>query len=361
MSFSRRTAFVALVTIGMVAAAAPPAALAATSSASTSWHLIYRAPSGHDIQGIAAGSRTQAWAFGDVVNTKTNRANGFFYLHWNGKSWRPVGIAAARHFVPEQIEASSASNVWVLGYTTTAGGGGAALVYNGRAWHLIAAPWPNDPLALEVVASPADVWLVSSYGGSTTALAHWNGASWISYTVAGRVSLAGGSSRPWLTGTAAGAHGVSLEIVYRWSGTRWQRESTPGHSAALVNGAAATDGRLWLATRGRGSKSWRLYERRGAKWSPLAALPGFTSTAVLDSLIYDGHNGFFDLPYRWTGRHWVRTMPNFPSSPWWFNSFWYNNVAPVPGTASAWAVILANTSPTSGVQVSAIAADGKTP
>ena len=42
--------------------------------------------------------------------------------------------------------------------------------------------------------------------------------------------------------------------------------------------------------------------------------------------------------------------------PGWFNEFWYNNVAPIPGTSSAWAIVLANQKPyTLGTQQSGIA------
>jgi hypothetical protein len=360
MSLLRRTAVAAAAAGGMIAGATPPAAIASTSSAATLWHLTYRAPRNYELWGIAAAGRTQAWAYGDVANLKTGRTTGFFYLHWNGKSWRTARIAAARSFVPEQIEASSASNVWIFGYRSSAGGSGTALVYNGRGWHAMAAPWPNDTLAPEIVAGPDDAWVVSSYGESTTTVEHWTGSAWVDYTVSGQVSLAGGGSRPWLVGTTT-RHGASLEVVYRWTGSRWQRVSTPGYTAAAVDGAAAPDGRVWLVTRGRGSTSWRLYERRGSAWFRLASIAHIQSSFASEALIYDGHNGFWDLPYRWTGTRWVATMPSFPSSPWWFNQFWYNNVSPVPGTGSAWALVLANTSPTAGTQVGAIACYGPTP
>ena len=46
--------------------------------------------------------------------------------------------------------------------------------------------------------------------------------------------------------------------------------------------------------------------------------------------------------------------------PRWINTFWYENVAPVPGSSGVWAVVLINTQNGNAVR-SGIAAYGATP
>ena len=291
------------------------------------------------------------WAIAARYATN-NDLIGSFYLHWNGVSWRRVNISAATGFVPEQIQASSPSNVWIFGYRPV-GLTGEALVYNGHGWKALrGAPWSEEPLALAVVATSRDVWLVSQSGcqapGCTTVLQNWNGSAWPSYSIAGQLELAGGGANPWLVGlapTGTAGHVTDVEAVYRWNGHSWQHFSAPGRAAA--------------ESRRRGP--WTLYERVGTSWSRPTTLRGFYPVTGGISAVYDGRNGFWSLPFHWTGTRWICTMPNFPNRPWWFNSFWYDNAAPVPGTSSVWAVILANVSRTSGTQQSAIAVYGQRP
>jgi len=343
------------------------AALAAAIAPAASWHLVYRAPVNSEIQGITAPGPDSGWAIAARYATNDDLI-GFFYLHWNGVSWLRVNIPAAAGFFPEQIQASSPSNVWIFGYRP-ADLTGEALVYNGHGWKALrGAPWPGEPLAPAVVATSRDVWLVSQIGclapGCTTVLQNWDGSAWPSYSIAGQLELAGGGANPWLVGlapTGPAGHVTDVEAVYRWNGHSWQHFSAPGRAAAGIVGVASPSGRLWVVTESRRRGPWTLYERVGTAWSRLTTLSGFYSITGLTSAVYDGRNGFWSLPFHWTGTRWIRTMPNFPNRPWWFNSFWYDNAAPVPGSSSVWAVILANVSRISGTQQSAIAVYGQKP
>jgi len=342
-------------------ASAAPAATASTRAAS--WHLAFRAPVRYEIQGISAPSRDQGWALGSVY-TKRNALVRSFYLHWNGRSWSQASIHAAAGFVAEQIVASSPGNVWIFGYRPH--GGSAALVYNGHGWKII--PSPSTPIGPSVVASGTDVWMTvqsdcPSVGCSTT-VANWDGSGWKSYSVPGQLYLAGGGVRPWLVGvrraTVAGKV-VGLGTVYRWNGTSWQRLMVPARVVARAIGVAAPGGRLWLAAKRPGPGPWRLYEWHRSTWSRLRTPRSFNPGESSSVPVYDGRNGFWALPFHWTGTKWVDTAPGLPFHPWWLNTFWYNNVAPVPGSSDVWAVVLANQSRTTDTQTSAIAYYGGKP
>src|SRR5215472_6081886 len=175
------------------------AAIAATPS----WHRVYTAPSQYEIQGITAPARADAWAFGDVYNSRDAIVRPF-YLHWNGQAWRTVSITAARGFQPQQI-GSSRGSVWLFGYTnpgpdTTY----EAVVNNGTGWRKIAAPFSAS---VPDVISGTDVWVATAdytcdQGGCTTSVQHWNGASWQPFSVRGVVGMAVGGAHPWLVGTS---------------------------------------------------------------------------------------------------------------------------------------------------------------
>jgi len=324
--------------------AAVPAALAATArTAGPAWHLSYRGPAGNEVDGITAPSRNDAWAYGYVYANNDNRLRDF-YLHWTGHSWRQVTIPAAKGFNPEELQASSPSNVWLTGSRGEgAQATGAALVYNGSGWKVISTPWPGGQL--EVVSS-TDVWMlqgdVSGCGPGhicTSTFDHWNGASWQAYSFPDDLGLAGAGTRPWLVGTASGnAH---QQVVYRWNGSSWQPHSAPGRAAAQIIAVASPGSRLWVAAEARNGGPWRLYELTGAHWSKLSTPRSFAPYTA-GWPVYDRHDGFWDGQYHWTGTKWVNTTPGTPSQPRWLNTFWYENQAPVPGMSSVWAAILIN-------------------
>ena len=359
--------------IGAVAAAglaciAVPAALAATPRASSaSWHLAYRAPVHYEIQGITAPARDAAWAYGSIYG-KRNALIGSFYLHWAGRAWRTARIPVAKGFAATAIAASAPTNVWIFGYRAGPGYPGAALVYNGYRWRIIDGPWTAS-MPHAVVADYFHVWAIPQEGcasaGCATSVAYWDGAGWQSQAVPGQLSLVSGGSRPWLVGVLTSGSGRHV-VVYRWNGTSWQQVGVPAGTAEEAAGAASPGGRLWLVVRSRAAGPWRLYVRRDSTWSGLGVLRRFpVPDQRLPGLVFDGRNGFWALPYHWTGSRWVDTAPGLllhPPRPRWLNEFWYNYVAPVPRSAAVWALVIANVPPyTSDAAQSSIAWFGSKP
>ena len=349
------TVTASLATVAALALAVPASAAIAGAP---SWHPVYTAPSAYEIQGITAPGRADAWAYGDVYNSRDAIVRPF-YLHWNGNAWRTVSIAAARGFQPEQIGSSSRANVWLFGYTGSGIPDYAALVYNGTGWRTITAPYSAG---VPDVVSATDVWVpgeeACAMGACTTSVQHWNGASWQSYSVAGVVGMAMGGAHPWLAGTLA--PGLHRQVAYRWSGTSWLPVAPPGASATNVVGIASPGGRVWIATQYRAGSRWRLFQRSGSVWKLLTTPRSFVLHPQLGWPVYDGHAGFWEPPFHWTGTRWVNTTPRAPLRPRWLNTFWYENVAPVPGTSSTWAVVLINIDNGNSVR-SGVAAYGGTP
>jgi hypothetical protein len=159
--------------------------------------------------------------------------------------------------------------------------------------------------------------------------------------------------------------GADIPAVYRWNGTSWRHLRAPAGRAEGAAGAASPRGTLWLVVHRRRGL-WHLYQRRAATWSSLGELRRFPAVDTgLPGLVYDGRNGFWALPFHWTGSRWVNTAPGLglnPPRPRWLNSFWYNYLAAVPRSSAVWAVVLANKAPyTSGTVQSGIAWHGSKP
>jgi len=354
--------------VSLVLAAASSAVAAAAQAApatTRTWRLVFRAPVNPDakreIQGITAASRNDAWAFGGVYD-RHNTLLRSFYLRWGGRRWALARIRAAAGFTPVQIGSSSADNVWIFGYRTSNPLTGQALAFDGSRWHSIASPWQTGgDFESDVVVSPTDVWRVSDSScgtsGSATTVAHWSGAGWKIYPVPGCLQLAGGGSRPWLVGMVnlPGKTGGTGEVAFHWNGSSWRPVNTPDRSVRAVVGVASPAGRLWLAAKRAGLRTWVLHVRQGATWARLPSPPRFAFDVAAPP-VFDGHDGIWSLPFHWTGARWINTTPRLAPPPGWFNEFWYDNVAPIPGTSSAWAIVLANRRPyTLGTQQSGIA------
>jgi hypothetical protein len=345
--------------------------VSASATAASGWRVTYR--SRQEIAGVTAPSRRDAWAFGYVDGSAGQILRPFF-LHWDGRSWRQVTIPAAARisFVPISLRASSAGNVWLFGYRRNAPQPfpNEALVFNGKSWS--ARPLPDDFNAqTAVVLSSHEVWSAAmngcaAAGPCTSLLQEWNGSLWRSFTVAGDQNLAGAGDHLWSVGVSYTASSplnppAGAETLYRWTGTSWQRVAAPdGQVRGLPTAAVSPAGKLWILARSRGAKRSHLDIRSGSRWSGPAAPTAVRQDSILFPLTYDGHDGVWEVPYHWTGSRWADTDPQLTQpGAHAIMQFWFNTMAPVPGTASAWAVVLARTP--SGSEQSAMAVFGPLP
>jgi hypothetical protein len=347
--------------LGALAATAP--ARAATSpgaAAQAEWRPVYSTHGGasKEFDGITAPARNDAWAVGDT-NVTGVKFQTPFLAHWNGKTWSTmttIRAAAGLNFgIPGWGSApaysTSPGNVWFFGRNqakeTLRTPAVAALVYNGKAWHI--QRLPSDFAIPLAVLGPKDVWgeTLKSYlydTGDSTVLTHWNGSTWSHVIVKGIgpvASAAGGHA--WILTMDAVPEHVSgwvpagPPLVYRTSGAALQDVGAPAGAKILSGGiGAAPDGRLWIVTAGnvysRSGNTGTVYTWSGKRWTstafPLKTVPGFGG-----SLNYDGKNGFWNDTEHWTGSGWQSIIQSKQLAT--FNST--GGIAgPIPGTHSLW-------------------------
>jgi hypothetical protein len=184
-----------------------------------------------------------------VPGTSTVWAVGYYYdsnlaayrtmtQRYNGSSWSVVSSpngSSTGYSQLNKVDATSASNVWAIGYDTV--GGGLIERYDGTRWVRMSAPSSVALRGIDVV-SPTEVW-VAGYSGAQATVARWKNGSWTTrYTlpaVGRHLSVFEGiavnsAGEVWAVGwdrdyNATGRPVSSL--VVHFDGTTWTREATP--------------------------------------------------------------------------------------------------------------------------------------
>jgi hypothetical protein len=161
----------------------------------TSWLIVPTAlTTGGDLAAMTAVSANDIWAVGNQPGTAGANPVGLA-MHYDGTSWTQSALPAPS--VPagglwelSGISAASGSDVWAVGYWSSADGLSQHVIvehFNGTSWSLTQAPdlGPNYPInvASGVAAlSPTDVWAIgqSSPGNQTfaTLVEHFDGTKW---------------------------------------------------------------------------------------------------------------------------------------------------------------------------------------
>jgi hypothetical protein len=183
------------------------------------------------LSGVAAVSRTKAWAVGSYYN---GSAELTLIEHWNGTAWKiqpSPRRGLDKNRVLESVAATSATNAWAVGYQY---GGGSnpsnrTLVehWNGTAWKVQDSP-SSGLLSGVTATSASDAWAVGSDNAQETLIERWNGTSW---TREQSSSPGGSMGRNFLHGVAAtsstnawavGSFGSpARNLALHWSGTAW--------------------------------------------------------------------------------------------------------------------------------------------
>jgi hypothetical protein len=217
---------------------------------------------------VAAGSKRNAWAVGNVQGKGHFGAARTLTLHWNGKKWKRVGSPSpAAHtsldVLLDAVSIISRRNVWAVGDISCACGPGTPVIehWNGKKWKVVHHPKSNTGGNLFGVAGVAahHVWIAGAAGEGTspekTLVLTWNGHKWkherapspvgssdlrgIVVTSAHDAWAVGGASNKAQTHTAA--------LIERWNGRRWRvvRQSSATAPAALH---ASRSHALWFQT-----------------------------------------------------------------------------------------------------------------
>ena len=184
------------------------------------WSVV---DSGTDVllRGVWAAGANDAWAAG----------LGGTLLHWDGAAWTPVDLGTAVDLT--DVRGSSADDVWVIGV-------GASFRWNGAVWSPAAAATPV--LYHLWVADATHAWATG--GGRVW---EWTPEGWIPQTVADdSLTLNGIAGLPTGEMFAVGYDDNSEitdpwdkdELVYRYTGSSWNRWDTPQEDP--VDGVYAT-------------------------------------------------------------------------------------------------------------------------
>jgi hypothetical protein len=141
-----------------------------------------------NLDGVSALSRSDVWAVGTDGGQPSSRS---LVLHWNGTSWarvaspNPGGPSRGDFTDLEGVSAGSPSDAWAVGYYGHSAMNTVAktlvLHWNGTSWAQVASPAVGSVSALRgvVALSSGNAWATGAVLplGRTLVL-HWNGTSW---------------------------------------------------------------------------------------------------------------------------------------------------------------------------------------
>jgi hypothetical protein len=319
----------AVVAIAAEASGASAVSGSGTSAVAHSAAISTRYQVKGELFGVAATSRTSAWAVGEAYNQNV-RAMATLLLHWNGSKWTPVTSPKPVPGRLTGVAATSADNAWAVGEIDTPSRPVAyVLHWNGKAWSVPKSPAPVQYASYAgVAASAASAWIVGAVSGlpgavPPSALApHLSGGQWQSTAVPGAAQTAlydvafSGKNAAWAAGCVCSGSSAESGVVFHWTGTQWKVAGRlgdalpeavavgPGGQAWLVGGnPAGANGEEGFSAHWNG-KIWRFVTVPRATGSPLhgvAYFPGGTVWAV-------GARSGKDVPFivRWTGKAWTQ-------------------------------------------------------
>jgi hypothetical protein len=188
---------------------------------------------------VQAFSPTDTWAVGVGTSGSSTVAAA---LNWNGKTWTQVAtpISTTNDLAINAISGSSASDIWVVGQTATAGYRNrqftsVAMHYNGSAWTQVTLPDSSGLLDVATL-SPTDAWALAADGS----VLNWNGSAWtvVTQLAEGNTVLAALSATDiWVGGVVSLTH---------YNGTTWSSAPIPSGISTLTGGGSLTSGHVWF-------------------------------------------------------------------------------------------------------------------
>jgi hypothetical protein len=313
----------------LAATAAAGVATPGTARASTpgSWYRIFYSSFTGSFQDIAAISKTNVWAVGELWHGSQTVYTPYI-RHFNGSTWKEVAIPGAK-MSTYLVQATSASNVWVVGYVPNSDADAAAYRWDGARWHRIPVP-ANTQLRGMAVLGPSNVW---AFGGSLSLngeVYHWNGSKWQTYpnlNINPQSISASSASNVWVAAFAYSGN-TSREYAYRWNGSRWLAVSMPHPVDTYAVGVTAlSPSNVWIGW--INATTTAAVHWNGNRWQQVTA----PSSIIADStaIVPDGRGGEWWGPWvDYTGHAWVSHLTFSPE-------FFSGSVgAPVrlPGTSS---------------------------
>ncbi len=297
----------ALVALGL--GGTPASASPQASTRTLTWKFTYHGARNAIFQTVAAVSQDDVWATGDYTSSQTA-----FVLHWNGRYWGHVAMPDPQEYLPYVSAASSADDVWLIGFhDTTSGAAWNALRWTGDGWRSQSLPsLPSDTgITGLAVTSWKDAWVSGSPSCTpeesaqpcSTPLWHWNGSEWQSYTVPFGVSSLTSSpaSNVWVAGYLpdGGSHEIRVRIyAARWTGTTFTSAGIAhrvSHCLPQADTTSAHD--TWIqACAVRGKEDGLGLHWNGHSWQSIWNIADGQPIIDWPLGVWFGPN------YRWTGK-----------------------------------------------------------
>lgn len=310
----------------------------------------------NELFGVAATSRSNAWAVGDYY--RGGGARRTLVERWGGSGWKiqrspnPIerGVGSNRLFA---VAAMSASNAWAVGnYERGRVNRSLILHWNGSAWKVQKSPnvvpacscLHYNVLYGVAATSPSNAWAVGYYRSnvpmrSGAVIEHWNGSAWtVQKTIPSteehfavlRAIAAVSPSDAWAVGEVERSpqfpESTARTLILHYNGTAWLEQQSPNPSDAdrypdvYLNGVTATSpSNAWAVGRTGALRTFILHWN-GTGWEEQKSpnpgaksdtLQGVAATSAADAwavgqYTYNRRGTFFDRPLlqRWNGMAW---------------------------------------------------------
>jgi hypothetical protein len=321
--------------VTLVAAVAGLAGAGPAAASSGGWYQTYQVNREGSFSEIAAISKTNVWAVGDLWDKNINPIYQPFIRHFDGSSWSTVTIPGSPKFDSYQVSASSADNVWVVGLLPNPIEHSTAYRWDGSHWHRI--PVPAETALQGVVAfGPDNVW---AYGTSGTIFAghvgatvfHWNGSRWRGYAPDnGQLIVesmsASGPDNVWFAGFYYVHHTVAHALAYRWTGTGWHNAGLPRVLTDQPGVTAFSPVNVWLGWGNESGVGWSALHWNGRSWQA-QPIPDDVS-ANPANVVPDGQGGY------WFGDQAILTGSTWTTEPPIDVGGGYGPLVRIPGTES---------------------------
>jgi hypothetical protein len=306
--------------------------------------------SGNSLTGVAASSRSRAWAVGETSAGQTT------IKRWNGRGWKRLespNPGGEHCSVLSAVAIAGPGSAWAVGYYSDGHMLKTLVVrWNGAVWRQVPSVSPggshgDSALADVIAVGSRDAWAVGytervtgsdprdPHVTSKTLIERWNGRRWKLVPspspagshegdTSGLTGIAAGPAGVWAVGSYRRPGTYPKTLVLRWNGKAWKqvRSASPGCGGALAAVATAGSSGAWaVGNYCTGPVPEPLIERwNGRAWKQLASprapgsqgeLEGVSATGPSNAWAVGQYAGksredpaIGTLIERWNGRAW---------------------------------------------------------
>lgn len=250
----------------------------------SSW-VYYNVTATNAFYGVSCGSTTDCHAVGDRVNSNTPAL-----YDWNGSAWtRNTGATNANGTNLKSVSCTSASNCWGVGDNSN---GAIFYRWNGSGWAgstviLLAFPYKGV-----FCNSASDCWAV----GANNIFARYDGISWSNYiTTLPSAQYNGIYCNSTTDCWAVGNVNSSRDLIVRWNGTSWSRDSSNPTPVANLNAVSCiSPTNCWAVGKASSGGNAVFVQYNGSTWATVT-VPGMIVSDGLYALAF-GAGGGITIP-----------------------------------------------------------------